>query len=186
MMPSNNLMLCLPPLLLPSIFPVIRVFCNESVLHIRRPKCWSSSSSISPSNEYSGLISFSLTGLISLISKGLSRVFFRTTEFFGVQPFFFFYHPALTSIYDYWKTIVLTIWTFVGKVMSLVFNTVSKFVIAFLPRSKFLLISWCSHHPQHFGAQENKVCHCFHCFPVYLPWSVGIGFRDPPFLNIEF
>ena len=91
-MPSNYLILCRPLLLLPSIFPSIKVFSNESALHFRWPKCWSFSFSISPSNEYSGLISFRLTGLISLQCRGLSRVFSNTTvlkhQFFGPQPSF--------------------------------------------------------------------------------------------------
>ena len=136
----NHLILCHPLLLLPSIFPSIRVFSSESVPHIRWPKYWSFSFSISPSNEYSGLISFTkLTGLISLQSKGLSRVFrvqhhssktsiLRHSAFFIVQ----LSHPYMTTR----KTIALTRWTFVGKVMSLLLNTLSRYVIAFLPRSK--------------------------------------------------
>ena len=103
-MPSNHLILCRPLLLLPSIFPSIRVFSSESVLHIRWPKYWSFSMSISLSNDYSGLISLGWTGWISLQSKGLSRVFSNTTaqkqQFFGVH---FLYGPTLTSIHDYWK-----------------------------------------------------------------------------------
>ena len=137
-MPSNHLILCHPLLLPPSIFPSIRVFSNECVLCIRWPKHWSLSFSISPSNEYSELISFRLTGCISLQSKGLSRVFSNTT----VQKHQFFsallYGPTLIAIHDYWKTIALTRWTFVGKVMSLLFNMLSRLVIAFLPRSKCL------------------------------------------------
>ena len=142
--PSNHLILCRPLLLLPSTFSSIRVFCNESVLHIRWPKYRSFSFSISPSNEYSGLISFR-TILISLQSKGLSRVFSNKSysskasillcsAFFVVQ----LSHPYMTS----GKIITLTRWTFVGKVMSLVFNMLSRLVIAFLPRNKHLLISW--------------------------------------------
>ena len=135
-MSSNHLILCHPLLFLLSIFPSIRVFSNESALHIRWPKYWSFS--ISPSNEYSGL-----TGLISLLSKGLSRVFPSTTvwkhRFFGVSLFIVqLSHPYMTT----GKTIALTIRTFVSKVISLLFNTLSRFVIALLPRSKYLLISW--------------------------------------------
>ena len=101
---SNHLILCCPLSLLPSIFPSIRIFSNESALPIRWPKYWSFSFSISPSNGYSGLISLELIGLIFLQSKGLSRVFYSTTiqkhQFFGTQPF---YSPILTSIHDYWK-----------------------------------------------------------------------------------
>ena len=104
--PSNHLILCRPLLLLPSIFPSIRVFSNESVLCMRWPKYWSFSFSISPSSEHPGLISFGWTGWISLQSKGLSRVFFNTIvqkyQFFDAQ--LFFYRPILTSMHDYWKT----------------------------------------------------------------------------------
>ena len=146
-MPSNHFILCHPLFLPSSIFPSIRVFSNESVLHIRLSKCWSVSFSISPSNEYSGLISFrtdfSWTGWISLLSKGLSRVFSKTsskTSILWRSAFFIaqLTHPYMTT----GKTIALTIWTFVGKVMSLLSNMLFKLVIAFLPRSKRLLISW--------------------------------------------
>ena len=142
-MPSNHLILCCPLLLPPSIFPSIRVFSNESVLPIRWPKYWSFSFNISPSNEYSGLISFTMDW-ISLLSKGLSRVLelyhhsskasiLWHSAFFIVQ----LSHPYMTT----GKTIVLTRWNFVGKIMSLLFNMLSRLVIAFLSRSK-LLISW--------------------------------------------
>ena len=143
-MPSNHFIFCRPLLLLPLIFPSIRVFSNESVLPIRWPKYQSFSVSINPSNEYSGLISFRITGLISLQSKRISRIFSNTTvhkhQFFDAQLFFMvqFSHPYMTT----GKTIALTRWTFVGKVMSLLFNMLSRLVIAFLPRSKCLLISW--------------------------------------------
>ena len=92
----------------------------------------------------------------------------------------------LSHSHDYWKNHSLTIWTFVRKVMSLLFNMLSRFVIAFLPRSKCLdlmaAIIVCSD----FGAQENRVCHCFHCFPIYLPWSDGTRCHDLCFLNVEF
>ena len=139
-MPSNHLILCCPLLLLPSIFPSIRVFSNGSVLHIR-------GQSIGASVWASVLIRdwflFGLTGWISLQSKGLSRVFSNTTVqsinslvlgFLQVQ----LSHPYMNT----GKTMALTRWTFVGKVMSLLFNTLSRFVIAFLPRSQCLLISW--------------------------------------------
>ena len=90
-------------------------------------------------------------------------------------------HPYLTT----GKTVALTRWTFVSKVRSLLFNTLTRFVIAFLPRSKHLLISWLQSLSSDFGVQENKVCHCFHCFPIYLPWSDGTGCHDPSFLNVE-
>ena len=142
-MPSNHLILCHPLLLLPSIFPDIRVFSNESALHIRWPKYWSFSFSISPSKEYSGLISFwmdwldlAIQGTLkSLLQHNSSKAsILRRSAFFTVQ----LSHPYMTT----GKTIALTRWTFVGKVMSLFLNMLSRLVIAFLPRSKHLLISW--------------------------------------------
>ena len=137
-MPSNHLILCHPLLLLPPIFPGIRVFYNESVLPIRWPKYWSFKLTINPTNEYSGLISFRIDWFALLVVQGLSRVFSNTT----VQKYQFFMfqlsHPYMTT----GKTIALTRQTFVGKVMSLLFNMLSRLVIAFLPKSKRLLISW--------------------------------------------
>ena len=143
-MPSNHLILCCPLLLLPSVFPSIRVFSNESVLHIRWPKYWSFSFSISPSNGYLGLISSGLTCLISLQFKRLSKSVLQHynlkasilwhSAFFMIQHS----HPYMTT----GKTIALTRCTFVDKVMCLLFRMLSKLVIAFLPRSKCLLISW--------------------------------------------
>ena len=134
--PSNHLILC-HPLLLPSIFPSIRVFSNESALRIRWPKYWSFSFNISPSNEYSGLISFGMDWL-DLQSKGLLRVFSNTTvpkhQFFGAQLSFLIVqlsHPYMTT----GKTIALTRQNFVGTVTSLLFNMLSRLVITFLPRS---------------------------------------------------
>ena len=144
-MPSSHLILCCPLLLLPSMPPSIRVFSNESNLCMKWPKYWSFSFSISPSNVYPGLSSFRMgTGWISLQSKGLSRVFSNTTvqkhQFFGAQAFFSVQlsHPYMTS----GKTIAFIRWTFVGKVISLLFKMLSRLVITFLPRSKCLLISW--------------------------------------------
>ena len=144
MMPSNHLIPCHLFLLLPSIFPSSRVFSSESALHIRWPKYWSFCFSISPSNEYSGLISFRMDWLDLLAVQGtlksllqhhsLKGSILQCSAFFVVQlP-----HPHMTT----GKTIAETRWTFVGKVMSLLFNMLSRLVIAFLPRSKRLLISW--------------------------------------------
>ena len=143
-MPSNHLILCHPLLLLPSIFPSIRVFSNESVLHIRWPKYWSFSFNISLSSEYSGLISFRINWfdllavqgtLKSLLQHHRSKAsILQCSAFFMVQ----LSHPYMTT----GKTIALTMQTFVGKVMSLLFNMLSRLVIAFLPRNKRLLISW--------------------------------------------
>ena len=143
MMPSNHLILCHSLLLMPSIFPRIRVFSNELALYIRWPKYWSFSSSIHTSVNIQGWFPLGLTGLITLPSKGLSRVFSSTTVwrhlFFGTQPFY----VQLSHLYmTVGKAIALTIWTFVGKVMSLLFDMLSRLVTAFLPRSKHLLISW--------------------------------------------
>ena len=149
-MPSHHLILCHPLLLLPSIFPSIRVFPNESVLHIRWPEYWNFSFSISPSNEYSGLIFFRIDWLDllavqetvkSLLQYHSSRAsILRCSAFFMVQ----LSHPYVTT----GKTIALSRWTFVGKVMSLLFNMLSRLVIAFLPRSKHVLISWLQYHLQ--------------------------------------
>ena len=141
-MPSNHLILCCPLLLLPSIFPSIRVFSNELVLCIRWPKYWSFS--ISPSNEYSGLISFKIDWFDLLALQGTLKnllqhhsskaSILRCSAFFMVQ----LSHPYMTM----GKTIALTRQTYVGKGMSLLFNILSRFVIVFLPRNKCLLISW--------------------------------------------
>ena len=143
-MPSNHLILCCPLLLLPSVFPSIRVSSSKSVLHIRRPKYWNFSFSISPSNEYSGLISFRIDWvdllavqgtLKSLLQHHSSKVsILRCSAFFRVQ----LSHPYMTT----GKTIALTRRTFVHKVMSLLFNMLSRLVVAFLPRNMRLLISW--------------------------------------------
>ena len=143
-MPSNHLILCCPLLLLPSIFPNIRVFSTESALTIRWPKHWSFSFSISPSNEYSGLISFRMDWLDLLaVQETFKRLLQHHSSkawillhsaFFIVQ----LSHPYMTT----GKTIALTRRTFVGKVMSLVFNMLCRLIITFLPRSKHLLISW--------------------------------------------
>ena len=143
-MPSSHLILCRPLLLLPSIFPSIRVFSNESVLFIRWPKYWSFSFSISPSNEYSGPISFRIDWFDLLAVQGTLKSLFqhRSSKASLLQPSAFFIvqlsHPYMTTR----KTITLTRQTFVGKVMSLLFNMLSRLVIAFLSRSKHLLISW--------------------------------------------
>ena len=139
--PSNHLILCRPLLLLSSIFPSIRVFSNESVLHIRWPKYWSFSFNISPSHEYSRLIFFRIDWFDLLAVQGFSRVFSNSTvqkhQFFGTQLCLQFSHPYMTT----GKTIALTRRTTVGKVMSLLLNMLSRLVITFLTRSKRLLIT---------------------------------------------
>ena len=143
-MPSSHLILCRPLLLLPSIPPSIRVFSNESTLHMRWPKYWSFSFSISPSNEHPGLISFRMDWwdllavqgtLKSLLQHHSSKAsILRCSAFFTVQ----LSHPYTTI----GKTVALTRLTFIGKVISLLFNILSRLVLTFLPRSKHLLISW--------------------------------------------
>ena len=165
--PSNHLILCHPLLLLPSIFHSIRVFSNDSVLHIRWPKYWSFSFSISPSNKYSGMDWLDLLAvqetLKSLLQHHSSKAsILWCSAFFTVQ----FSYPYMTT----GKTIVLTRQTFVGKVTSLLFNKQSRLVIAFLPRSKHLLISWLQslsavilQHPPKLSLS------LFPLFPQYLP-----------------
>ena len=186
---SNHLILCLPLLLLPSILPSIRVFSNESVLPIRWPKYWSLSFRISPSNGYLGLISFR-TDWIDLLAvqrtlKSLLQHHNFKASIHHYSTFFMIQlsHPYMTT----GKTTALTKWTFVGRVMSLLFNMLSRLVIAFLPRRQasfnFMTeVTMCSD----FGAQENKICHCFHFSPFYLPWSDGTICHDLHFLNAEF
>ena len=185
MMPSNHLILHRPLLLLPSIFPSIRVFSNESALRMRWPKYWNFSFNISPSNENRGLISFRMDWLDLLAFQGTlesllqhysSKVsLLQRSAFFTVQ----LSHPYKTT----GKTIALTRWTFVGKVMSLLFNMLCRLVIPFLPRNKRLLISWLqSPSAVILEPPKNKVSHCF---PIYLPWSDGTRCHDLTFLNVE-
>ena len=178
---SSVIALLLPP----SIFPSIRVFSNESVLHIRWPKYWSFSFSISTSVK-KGWFPLRLTGLISLQSKGLSRVLQHHSSeasvlwhsaFFVVQ----LSHPNMTT----GKTIALIRWAFVGKVMSLLFNMLSRLVIAFPTRNKHLLISWLKSPSAVISEPRKIVAHCFHCFPIHFPWSDGTRCHDLHFLNVE-
>ena len=170
-MPSNCLIHCYPRFLLPSVFPSIRVFSSESTLHIRWPKCWDFSFSISLCSEYSGLISFRIDcfdllavqgTLKSLLQHHSSKAsVFHLSAFFVVQ----LAHLYMTT----GKTITLIIWTFVGKVMSQLFNILSRFVIAFLPRSKHLLISWL---PKTLIFSENKVIN--NCEPSFILAFCGL------------
>ena len=144
-MPSNNLILCCPLLLLPSIFPSIKVFSNESALHIRWPKYWSFSFSISPSNEYSGLISFRMDWLDLLAVQDTLKSLLQhhRSKASILQGLAFLMVQLSHSHMNTGKTIALTRWTYVGKVMSLLFNMLSRLVITFLPRSKrFTSILW--------------------------------------------
>ena len=183
-MPSSYLILCGPLLLLPPIPPSIRVFSNESTLCMRWPKYWSLSFSIIPSKEIPGLISFRMDWLALLAVQGTLKSLLqhhsskasilRHSTFFTVQ----LSHPYMTT----GKTIALTRQTFVGKVMYLLFNMISRVVITFLPRSKRLLMSWLQSPSADFGAPKNKV---WHCFPIYFPWNGGTGCHDLRFLNVE-
>ena len=217
--PSNHLVLSYPFLLLPSIFLSIRVFSNESALHVRWPKYWSFSFNISPSNDYSGLISWIFIDIMiknpeyknirksgnpiswfpdqtrmdwldllavqgtlkSLLQHRISKAStLQCSAFFIVQ----LSHPYMTT----GKTMALTTWASVSKVMSLFFNALSRFVIAFLPRNKYLLISWLySHHWQWFWSPPQKSLSLFQTsFSIYLPWSHGTRCHDLHFLNVEF
>ena len=172
-MPSSHLVLCHPLPLLPSIFPSIRVFSNESVLCNRWPKYWNFNFRITPSNEYSRLISFRMDWLDILTVQGTLKSLLQhhnlkgsvlwCTAFFIVQ----LSHPYMTTA----GTKALTRRTFVGKVMSLLFNMLSMLVITFLPRSKCLLTSWLkSPSAVILEPPQNKVSHCFYYFPIYLTY----------------
>ena len=169
---SNHLILCCTSLLFPSTFPSIRVFSNESALRIRWPKYWSFSFSISRSKEHSGLISFRVDWFGLLAVQGTLKnilqhpsskaSILQCSAFFMIQPS----HAYMTT----GKTVALTMETLVGKVMSLFLNTLSRFVIAFLSRSKHLLISRLqSLFTVILEPPKNKICQCFHVLPLYLP-----------------
>ena len=159
----------------------IRVFSNQSVLHVRWPKYWSFSFSISPSNEFSRLISFRMDWLDLLAVQGTLKSIlqhYSSKASILQRSAFQLSHPYMTI----GKTIALTRRTFVGKVMSLLFKVLSRCVIAFLPRSKRLLFSWLQSPSAVILKPQNIVCHCFHCFPIYLPWSDGTKCHDLSFL----
>ena len=169
-MPFKHLILCHHLLLPPSTFPSIRVFSSESVLHIWWPKSWSFSTS--PSNEYLGRISFRVEWFDLLVVQGTLKSIRQhhsskawilwCSTFFMVQ----LSHLYITT----GKTIALVRQTLVGKVMSVLFNMLSWLVIAFLPKSKYLLILWLQSPSEVIlEPPQNKVCHCCHCFPTYLP-----------------
>ena len=174
-MPSSHLILCCPLLLLPSIPPSIRVFSNESTLHMRWPKYWSFSFSIISSIEHPGPSSFRMDWLDRLAVQGTLKSLLqhhsskasilRCSAFLTVQ----LSHPYMTT----GKTIALTRWSFVGKVMSQLLNMLSRLVITFLPRSKHLLISWLQSPSGVILEPPKIVWHYFHCFPIYFPWSDG-------------
>ena len=179
-MPSSHLILCCPLLLLPSVPPSIKVFSNESTLHMRWPKYWSFSFSIMPSKEIPGLISFRTDWLDLLAVQGTLKSLLQHhsskasilqhSAFFPVQ----LSHAYMTT----GKTIALTRQTLVDKVMSLLLNTLSRLVITFLPRSKRLLISWLQS-PSAVILEPPQI------FSIYFPWSDGTRCHDLHFLNVE-
>ena len=185
-MPSNHLILCHPLLLLPSVSPRIRVFSSESALCIRWPKYWSFSFNTSPSNEHPGLISFRMDWLDLLAIQGTLKsllqhhsskaLILRCSAFFIAH----LSHPYMTT----GKTIALTRWTFVGKVMSLLFNMLSSLVIAFLLRSKCLLISWLQS-PSTVILKPPKI-KSVTVSPVSPSICHGTRCHDLSFLNVEF
>ena len=168
--------------------PASGSFSNESTLLMKWPEYWSFSFSISPSNEHPGLISFRMDWLDLLAVQGTPKNLIQhhsskasilwCLAFFTVQ----LSHPYMTT----GKTIALTRWTFVDKVMSLLFNMLSRLVITFLSRSKRLLISWLQSPSAVILEPKKILSHCFHCFPIYLPWSDGTGCHDLSFLNLSF
>ena len=173
-MPSNHFILCRSLLFPPSIFPSIRVFSNESALCTRWPEYWSFSFNTSPSNEYPGLISFRMDWLDLLAVQGTlkSLLQYHSSKASILQRSAFFIvqlsYPYMTT----GKTIALTRQTFVDKVMSLLFNLLSRLIITFILRSKHLLISWLqSPSAVVLEPRQNKVSRCCHCFPIYLPWK---------------
>ena len=141
---------------------------------------------ISPPNEYPGLISFRINWFDLVVQGTLKSLLQHHSSKASILRHSAFFIVQLTSIHDYWKTIALTRWTFVGKVMSLHFNMLSSLVIAFLPRSKRLLISWLQSPSAVILEPKKIVCHGFHCYPIYLPWSNGTECHDLSFLNVEF
>ena len=187
-MPSSHLILCHLLLLLPPVPPSIRVFSSESTLRMRWPKYWSFSFSIIPSKENPGLISFRMDWLDLLAVRGILKSLLQhhsskasilcASAFFTVQ----LSHPYMTT----GKIIALARRTLVGKVMSLLLNIPSRLVITFLPRSEGLLIRWLqSQSARILESKKTKAWHCFHCFPIYFPWSAGTRCHDLRFLSVE-
>ena len=186
-MSSSHLILCRPLFLLPPI-PPSRVFSNESVLRMRWPKYWSFSFRIIPSKEIPGLISFRMDWLDLLAVHGTLKSLpqhhsskasiLQHSAFFTVQ----LSHLYMTT----GKTIAMTRWTFVGKVMSLLFNMLSRLVTTFFLSSRHLFISWLqSPSAVILEPPKNKLWHCFYCFLIYFPWSDGTRCHDLRFLKVE-
>ena len=185
-MPSNHLIFCHPLLLLPSIFPSIRVFSNESALRIRWPKYWSFSFSISSSSEHLRLISFRMDWLDFLAVQGtLKSLLQHHSSKASILQCLAFFTAQLSHPYmAIGKIIALTKRTFVGKVMSLLFNMLSRLVITFSPRSKHLLISWLQS-PSEVILEPRKMSATVSSFRIYLSWSDGTGCHDLSFHTVE-
>ena len=188
-MPSNCFILYHPLLFLSSIFLIIRVFSSKSALRIRWPTYWSFSFSINPSNEYSGLIFFKIDDWFYLLAvgrtlKSLLQHHSPKASILPCSPFFMF---QLSHPYMNWSNHWFNYTDFVLKVMPLLFNMLSRLVIAFIPRSKWLLLSWMqSLFAVTLEPPQIKVCHCFHFFPHFFPWSDGNGCHDLHFINVQF
>ena len=187
-MPSNHLILCCPFIFGLQSFPASGSFPMRRLFASGGQSIGASASALVLPMNIQGWFPLGLTGLISLMFKGLSRVFFNTTvlryQFFGTQPFYCQLSHSYTTT---GKTIALSRWTFVGKVMSLFFNMLSEFVIVFLPRNKCLLISWLqSPFTVILEPKKIKSLTLLYCFPIYLPWSQGTRCHDISFLNVEF
>ena len=186
-MTSSHLILCRSLFLLPPIPPSIKIFSTESTPHMRWPKYWSFSISIIPYKEHPGLISFRMDWLdllaVQRTLKSLLQHHSSKPSILGRLTFFTVQlsHPYMTT----GKTIALTRWTFAGKAMSLLLNMLSRLVITFLQRSKRLLISWLQSPSAVILKPKKIVWHCFHYFPIYLPWSDGTRCHDLHFLNVE-
>ena len=168
---SNHLILCRPLLLLPSVFPSIWVLSSELAVCIKWPKYWNFSFSISPSDECSGLISFRMNWLDFLADQGTLKNLLQhhSSKASISSALSLLYGPTLPLYMTTGKTIALARWTFVSKVMSLLFHMLSRFVIAFHPRSKCLLISWLKlPSAVILVPKKRKICHCFYFFPFYL------------------
>ena len=184
---ANHLVLCHSLLLLPTIFPSIRVFSNESDPSTRWPKNWSFSFSISPSNEYSGLISLRINWFDLLAVQGTLKSLLQHHNLKAsiLWPSAFFM-VELSHLYITTGKTKAFYTIFVSKVMSLLFNMLSRFVITSLPKSKYFLISWLqSLYAVSWEPKKNKICHCF-CFPPFcLPWS-DLRCHDLSFWNVRF
>ena len=186
MIPSHHLILCHLLLLLPSIFSSIRVFSSDSGLHIRWPKYWSFSFSISPSNECWGLISFTIDWFYLLVVQGMLKSLLQHHSSKASIQYSTSFMVQLSHLYMTTGKTMLWLYGLLSANNVSAFYMLSRFVIAFLPRSKHLNFMAAVTVHSDFGAPRNKVCHCFHFFSIYLPWSDGIGCHGLSFLNVEF